>query len=161
MGHFFSRVKYSRIKLWRKKNITGRYVDYLVVPSETGGALNVEVGTMLASPESKAPIIMLIVNTMNVHTTGTWLMNSDDVLYSIKWKRQSRSKFSDRNIIPMKILQYTFKDRKTNDLNWIIIIKKCILFIMTFHRKNILNPYRYNEFIPFVLADEVGTHTHL
>lgn len=67
----------------------------------TDGALNVEVGTMLASPESKAPIIMLIVNTINVHTTGTWLMNSDDVLYSIKWKRQSRSKFSDRNIIPM------------------------------------------------------------
>jgi len=67
----------------------------------TDGALNVDVGTMLASPESKAPIIMLIVNTINVHTTGTWLMNSDDVLYSIKWKRQSRSRFSDRNIIPM------------------------------------------------------------
>lgn len=47
------------------------YYNHHLVPSGTGDVLNVEAGTMLASPESKAPIIILIVNTINVHTTGT------------------------------------------------------------------------------------------
>lgn len=76
-----------------------------LAPSGTEGALNVDTGTMLARPESKAPIIMLITNTMKVHTTGTWLMINDDVLYSIRWNRQSRSKLRDRNITPINTLR--------------------------------------------------------
>lgn len=105
------------------------HVHYLA-PGGIWDAVNVGVGTMLASPESNAPIIILIVNTINVHTTGTWLMNSDDVLYSIKWKRQSRSKFRDRNIIPMNTLQEsTKKTKKTNKKNC-YDLNDCVLYIL-------------------------------